>query len=275
MSSAEDIQKNDSIPEIETNLPYTPSHKNVLKSALGDLKHKQEVGNKKHFYYIRMILVLTGVASFVIGVYILYKKEYYLNSLYKFSLYKLLFGFILLYFSGMISVLFLSFIFAVIIYLGYCCCFKPKLSGDINKDAGNISMTGNEILPNTKDSYVHIDTSIEKAFYDSQKARLVPYTCTIFILLTITLYFLALPYGGFLIYKMLKNVVYKEYMKFLMLYIFFGINIFNGILMVIVFFIMLCRKRIELSLLKKSMDLDENYITSIRNEVRNEMNKVK
>lgn len=276
MTSIENIDdKKKTSPEVSD---FTPSQPAVLRSALADIKKKNALGKTKRFYWIRMILIVTDVLSVLIGVYILFHKSFYLSPTYKFSYYKWLVGFLLVYASGMVGIIVLSFIIASLFYLWYCCCFKPKKFSPVsegNANDVNISISANEIDANKDKEYISIDTSIEKALYDSQKAKLFPYTFTIFIILTIALYFIALPYGGFLIYKLLCHEKYKDYKAFLMLYLFCGLNIIDGLLMVGVFFAMMLLKNKENSMLKKSMELDENYIKSIRRDVEIEMNKAK
>ena len=108
---------------------------------------------------------------------------------------------------------------------------------------------------------------------DADKVTLLPYTFTIFVIMTITFYFFALPLSIILLKNMWKHKVYKDKKEYWALYAFIFTNLTNGALIVVVFFHMFLVKRIENSILKKNMELDEGMIEHYRNEVRDALKK--
>ena len=108
---------------------------------------------------------------------------------------------------------------------------------------------------------------------NADKVTLLPYTMTIFIIISIAYSFLALPLSIFLLIKLYDDTEYRDLKEYWALYAFIIANLINGILYVIVFFHMFLVKRKENSILKKNMELDENLIKNIRAEVREALKK--
>ena len=170
-----------------------------------------------------------------------------------------------------------SLIFSICVYCFYFCCEKEKIYGAPLFDENDITMSigtlkdnelvdGNDQKIEVKEEYIGIN---------ADKVTLLPYTMTIYVIMTIIFYFIALPLSIILLVKMWKNDVYKDKKEFWVLYVFIFANLINGGLIVIVFFHMFLVKRIENNILKKNMHIDENMIKSIRTEVREALKKAK
>lgn len=89
--------------------------KNTDKSK-PSLDSIQELSYKKRKLF-SLSLIILNIISFILGIYILYYKDYYLNPDFKFSNQTSLYIFIILYTSGMLTALFISFLFALIMKL--------------------------------------------------------------------------------------------------------------------------------------------------------------
>jgi hypothetical protein len=110
---------------------------------------------------------------------------------------------------------------------------------------------------------------------NADKVTLLPYTLTVFVILTIVFDFIALPYSINLLYNMWNDPIYKDKMGYWALYTFIFANLTNGILIVVVFFHMFLVKRIEINTLKENMDVKEELIKTFRAEVREALKKPK
>ena len=120
--------------------------------------------------------------------------------------------------------------------------------------------------PRIKEEYIGVN---------ADKVTFFPYTMTIFIILTIAFYFIALPLSIILLVKLWNDDIYQDKEKFWPLYAFISTNLINGILIVVVFLHMFIVKRKENSILKKNMEINENKITEYRNEVREALKNAK
>ena len=126
-----------------------------------------------------------------------------------------------------------------------------------------------------KDEYKEPRIKEEYIGVNADKVTFFPYTMTIFIILTIAFYFIALPLSIILLVKLWNDEVYQDKEKFWPLYAFISTNLINGILIVVVFLHMFIVKRKENSILKKNMEINENKITEYRNEVREALKNAK
>ena len=126
-----------------------------------------------------------------------------------------------------------------------------------------------------KDEYKEPRIKEEYIGVNADKVTFFPYTMTIFIILTIAFYFIALPLSIILLVKLWNDEVYQDKEKFWPLYAFISTNLINGILIVVVFLHMFIVKRKENSILKKNMEINENEITEYRNEVREALKNAK
>ena len=126
-----------------------------------------------------------------------------------------------------------------------------------------------------KDEYKEPRIKEEYIGVNADKVTFFPYTMTIFIILTIAFYFIALPLSIILLVKLWNDEVYQDKEKFWPLYAFISTNLINGILIVVVFLHMFIVKRKENSILKKNMVINENKITEYRNEVREALKNAK
>ena len=126
-----------------------------------------------------------------------------------------------------------------------------------------------------KDEYKEPRIKEEYIGVNADKVTFFPYTMTIFIILTIAFYFIALPLSIILLVKLWNDEVYQDKEKFWPLYAFVSTNLINGILIVVVFLHMFIVKRKENSILKKNMEINENKITEYRNEVREALKNAK
>lgn len=248
-----------------------------LVQTLDTLKVYRKLGEQKHYYYVRIGLIITDIISLVFGIYILVKFDKYLSKEFNFSHRKLLLFFIYIYSPSAIGIFMVSLIFSICVYCFYFCCEKEKIYGAPLFDENDITMSigtlkdnelvdGNDQKIEVKEEYIGIN---------ADKVTLLPYTMTIYVIMTIIFYFFALPLSIILLVKMWKNDVYKDKKEFWVLYVFIFANLINGGLIVIVFFHMFLVKRIENNILKKNMHIDENMIKSIRTEVREALKKAK
>ena len=117
------------------------------------------------------------------------------------------------------------------------------------------------------DAYLVMTGETEYIGFNADKVTLFPYMVTIYVILTIFFYFVALPLSIILIVKIWDHPEYREKAEYWVLYVFIFTNLLKGVLIVIVFLHMFCVKRIENNILKKNMELNENKIKDLRDEV--------
>ena len=271
-----------------------------LKSSLQSIKEYRALGEQKHYYYVRIILLITDIISLGLGIYILLKKNKFLDI--DFKHHKLLLSFVYIYSPSAIGIFAVSLVLSILVYCFYCCCEKEKIYGaplydekDITMSIGNLKDNENYDKEKEKkiesDNKIDMENDLENESEDSMtepkkievkeeyiginadKVTLLPYTFTIFVIMTITFYFFALPLSIILLKNMWKHKVYKDKKEYWALYAFIFTNLTNGALIVVVFFHMFLVKRIENSILKKNMELDEGMIEHYRNEVRDALKK--
>ena len=76
----------------------------------------QEISSKNR-YILSFSLIIINIFTFILGIYILYNNNYYLNPDYKFSNHISLYVFIIMYSSGMLSALIISFLFSLLLIM--------------------------------------------------------------------------------------------------------------------------------------------------------------
>ena len=266
-----------------------------LVSSLDKIKVIQRLGEQKHYFYVRITLIITDIITLIFGIYILVNYDYYLNENYNFEYRRFLLAFVYIYSPSAIGIFIVSFFLSLFVYIFYCCCEKEKIHGaplydEKDKRMSLASLQDYEEVLNQNNSDDSLNKSNENKKEDSSKepkikeeyiginadkVTLFPYTVTIFVIMTITFYFIALPLSIILLVKLLKDSVYGEILDFLSLYIFIIANLVNGILIVVVFFHMFIVKRKENSILKKNMEINESKIRNYRREVTQALKNAK
>ena len=268
-----------------------------LKSSLESIKEYRALGEQKHYYYVRIILLITDIITLGLGIYILIKRKKFLDIDFKY--HNLLLSFVYIYSPSAIGIFVVSLVLSILIYCFFCCCEQEKIHGaplydekDITMSIGNLKEIENDEKKEENDNRIDIENDIgNESQEDSQsvpkkievkeeyiginadKVTLLPYTFTIFVIMTIIFHLISLPLSIILLKNMWKHQNYKDKKKYWALYAFVFTNLINGILIVVVFFHMFLVKRIENSILKKNMELDEGMIQNYRNEVRDALKK--
>ncbi len=287
-----------------------PARQVEMHSYFKKIKHYHSLGEDKHYFYVRITLIITDIISLGLGIYILSRFDHFLGKEFDFKSRNLLLFFIYLYSPSAIGIFFVSFILAFFIYLFYCCFENEKIHGSplfdendtslsfggLNQDYEEGKQKANQEEDEDEEKHGGIDGMIddensykkknnnkmeevkirgEYIGINADKVTLLPYTMTIFVILTIVFYFVALPLSIILLKKLWKHQVYKEKKHFWALYTFIFDNLVNGVLIVVVFFHMFIVKRIENNILKSNMELDEEQLKSIRSEVREALKRAK
>jgi len=221
----------------------------------------QEISQTKE-RIIRTFLILFNIASLIIGGYILSYRDYYLNSDYNFKNYIFLYLFIITYTLGMILALILSFLVAIIVKAIFF--FKNK--GHISEKS-TIDTNNNFIL----DEQAHSRISVFVMTNKQNEIALFPFTFSYFLVFTIGIYFISLPYSFFLLINLFRDKTYSNVISFFWLYIFLGINLIAGLMMFISLCYMVCAKRSG-SVRKFEYPIDNDNVEKIRNEVAEAIN---
>jgi hypothetical protein len=251
-----------------------------IMSKLEKIKDYQEQGELKHYFYVRITLIITGLISLGLGIYILLDFDSFFSEKYKINYRKSLLFFFFIYFPNAIGIFVLSLIISLIIYSFFWCCEKEKIHGQPLYDEYDASMSIEGLKIEDSESGLETrktesnDTK-EYIGVNADKVTLLPYTLTVFVILTIVFDFIALPYSINLLYNMWNDPIYKDKMGYWALYTFIFANLTNGILIVVVFFHMFLVKRIEINTLKENMDVKEELIKTFRAEVREALKKPK
>ena len=229
----------------------------IMNQSKPSLESMQEmnIDHRKLFY---LSLIIINIFSFISGIYILNSHEYYLNPDFKFSNHISLIVFIIIYTLGIISALILSTIFAIIVKIIYR--YKSKSNIKDNQISG---WTSNE-QDHTQVSFTLINSNLNDI-------ALIPFTLSYFIIFIIAMYFIALPYSCILIIKLFQNEHLSHVFRFLLLYFFLLINLIAGLIMVIVLFYMVFKKRTG-NPRKSGYDIDNENVETIKNEIRNAIN---
>jgi hypothetical protein len=263
------------------NVLRAPPRSAELVSTLDTIKVHERVGEIKHYFYVRITLIITGLISIILGIYMLLNFSDFFGV--DFDYRKLLLMFVYIYCPSGIGIFLLSFILSIFIYLFFWCCQKEKIHGaplydETDQSESIADFKTDDIDDGNKGKKRKADKkklSGEREYIgvNADKVTLLPYTMTIFIIISIVYSFLALPLSILLLVKLFDDAEYRDLKEYWALYIFIIANLVNGILYVIVFFHMFLVKRKENSILKKNMEIDENLIKNIRIEVREALKK--
>ena len=92
-------------------------------------------------------------------------------------------------------------------------------------------------------------------------------------ILDIILYFASLPCSLFLLWKMIKNIFYSDYRKYMLLYIFIGINCIIGLILLYTLIVMIIKNATH-SVKQIKFDFDESKLNKIKDEVNGAMKNV-
>ena len=213
-----------------------------------------EIGSRKEFYF-RGVLILINAISLILGIIILKNRNYNFKKTYKFSYPKNLFSFVIIYSLGMIFALFISFLIIGII--------------KIIKYFTNKNNRGRELINNEEN---HSEISLNIINDTPNELAFLPYSFSYFIVITIILYFIALPWAMFLIYALAKNEIYSHINDFKCLYSLLIINAFAGFIMIIILILMAIVKRSR-SFRKINFFINNADVDNIKKEIRNAMPK--
>ena len=260
--------------------------KQDITSTLNTIKVIQRTGEVKHYFYVRIILIITDIMSLASGIYILINFNDYLRV--DFDYRNLLLFFMYIYAPSAIGIFLLAIIISLFVYFFFCCFEKEKIYGKNLYDEaeqsvimeeykkqftgehdniGSVDITKESISVQQPDAYLVMTGETEYIGFNADKVTLFPYMVTIYVILTIFFYFVALPLSIILIVKLWDDEEYKNKEEYWVLYVFVFTNLVKGVLIVVVFIHMFCVKRIENSILKKNMELNEKLIKELRNEV--------
>ena len=208
-----------------------------------------------------------NIISFVLGIYILYHNDYYLNPEYKFVNQISLYVFIIIYTLGMLSALILSFLFSLIMKIIIHYKNNNKKSMNFNSNNSNLELIANEEVR----SSVHTPISSFILNNKQNEIALIPFTLSYFIAFTIAIYLIALPYAFLLITHLFQNKFFCKVFSFILLYLFLLINLCAGLInAVLLIYLVFVKKRGNIR--KMEYNIDNKNIENIRNEIRNAMN---
>ena len=222
--------------------------------------------SSKNRSLISLTLFSINIISFIFGVYILYHNDYYLNPEYKFVNQISLYIFIIIYTLGMLSSLILSFLFASIMKIIIHYKNNNKKSMNFNSNNSNLELISNEEVH----SSVHTPISSFILNNKQNEIALIPFTLSHFILFTIGIYLIALPYAFLLITYLFQNEFFCKVFSFILLYLFVLINLCAGLINAIVLiYLVFVKKRGNIR--KMEYNIDNKNIENIRNEIRNAM----
>lgn len=236
------------------NISEGQQNTNIKRPSLDSI---QEISQSKEIL-MRRILILINIASLIIGGYILYFSDYFLNSDYKFKNYYALYIFIIAYTLGMILALILSFLTALIVKFIYF--FKNK---GHSTEKSTIDTNNNLIL----DEQAHSRISIFVMNNTQNEIAIIPFTLSYSLAFTIGIYFISLPYSFFLLINLFRDKTYSNIISFFWIYIFLGINLVAGLMLFASLFYMVFAKRSG-SVRKFEYAIENENIENIRNEVR-------
>ena len=230
-------------------------HKSTTHSN-SSLNSIQEISSKKEKYF-RISLILINIISLMTGIYLLNNRDFYLSEDYQFKNHRALYVFIIVYTLGMLSALIISFIIALILKLIYF--LKNKKQNSSTADIPNIDIINNQ--------QQHTRITLFILNNEQNDIAIIPYTLSYSIVVTIGLYFIALPYSSCLIINLFKNEFYYNFISFFWLYFFLIINLVAGAIMIIVLFYMVFKTRTG-SVRKFEYPVSNENIETIREEIR-------
>jgi uncharacterized membrane protein len=223
-----------------------------IRSSNSSINSNPEIKDKK---ILRISLILINIISLFSGFYFFKYRQYYLSPEYNFEYYDSLLVYVITYSLGMIASLIFSVLFTSLIKI---CIYIINMFNE-NK----ATLANNEQLSENSFRYIN---------GNSNDVSFIPYTLTIFVVATMIIYFISLPYSIFLLIFMAKNETYSKFKDFRLLYFFIIINTLAGSILFYVLLIIVFVKR-EGSFRKINYYIDDNNLENLRNEIRGEMNK--
>lgn len=223
-----------------------------IRSSNSSINSNPEIKDKK---ILRISLILINIISILSGCYILKYRQYYLSPEYNFEYYDSLLLFVIAYSLGMLASLAFSILLAALIKI----CIYIINSFKENQ----ATLANNEQLSENSFRYIK---------GNSNDISFIPYTFTFFVVATMIIYFISLPYSIFLLIFMARNKTYSNLKEFKLLYFFVIINTFAGLILFYVLLIIVFVKR-DGSFRKINYYIDDNNLDNLRNEIRGAMNK--
>ena len=116
------------------------------------------------------------------------------------------------------------------------------------------------------------ENSIRYINSQADEISIIPYTLTLFVVITAVIYFFSLPYSIFLLIFLHNDKTYSSLSNFRKLYLFLVINLIAGLIMFYVILIIVFVKR-EGSLRKRRISIDDNNLQNIKDEIKEAMQK--
>lgn len=227
-------------------------NENKIRSSNSSINSNPEIKDKK---ILRISLILINIISAFSGFYIFKNRQYYLSPEYNFEYYDSLLLYIITYSLGMLASLIFSILFTALIKISLYIfnLFKENQA----------TLANNEQL--SENSFRYINSN-------SNDVSFIPYAFTFFVVATMIIYFISLPYSIFLLIFMTRNETYSNFKDFRLLYFFVIINTFAGLILFYVLLIIVFVKR-DGSFRKINYYIDDNNLDNLRNEIRGAMNK--
>ena len=231
----------------------------MRKYTINSIDSFPEFRNK---LYLSKIIISISILSLILGVYILIKGNYYFNPNYNFTSLNFLYYYIIIFTFGLFGILFLSFLITLFIklFIAIKKCFKSR-----NKD-----IIEKEIL--LEENNINNNISLRE-IENADNIGLIPYTLSIGIFLNIILYVFGFPCSFYLIYCLMKNDIYSNFIDFSLIYLFIVINSISGGIFLFILFAFI-RNRTYNSLRKMSFNYDEDNLMAVYKEVKDAINMV-
>ena len=231
----------------------------MRKYTINSIDSFPEFRNK---LYLSKIIVSISILSLIFGIYILIKGNYYFNPNYNFTSLNFLYYYIIIFTFDLFGILFLSFLITLFIklFIAIKKCFKSR-----NKD-----IIEKEIL--LEENSINNNISL-KEIENADNIGLIPYTLSIGIFLNIILYVFGFPCSFYLIYCLMKNDIYSNFIDFSLIYLFIVINCISGGIFLFILFAFI-RNRTYNSLRKMSFSYDEDNLMAVYKEVKDAINMV-
>lgn len=223
-----------------------------IRSSNSSINSNPEIKDKK---ILRISLIFINIISSFSGFYILKNKKYYLSPEYNFEYSDSLLVYVITYSLGMLAALIFSILFGAFIkiFIYIINMFKENQA----------TLANNEQLSENSFRYIN---------GNSNDVSFIPYTFTSFVVVTMVIYFISLPYSIFLLIFMTRNETYSNFKDYRLLYFFVIINTLAGLILFYVLLIIVFVKR-ERSFRKINYYIDDNNLDNLRNEIRGAMNK--
>ena len=231
----------------------------MRKYTINSIDSFPEFRNK---LYLSKIIISISILSLILGVYILIKGNYYFNPNYNFTSLNFLYYYIIIFTFDLFGILFLSFLITLFIklFIAIKKCFKSR-----NKD-----IIEKEIL--LEENSINNNISLRE-IENADNIGLIPYTLSIGIFLNIILYVFGFPCSFYLIYCLMKNDIYSNFIDFSLIYLFIVINSISGGIFLFILFAFI-RNRTYNSLRKMSFNYDEDNLMAVYKEVKDAINMV-